>query len=37
MVLAVYDPVLAHGNAVDWSMEYAGHRRMPIINLLGRS
>ena len=37
MVLSVYDPALARGDAVDRAMEYAGRKRLPIINLLGKS
>ena len=29
MVLAVYDPALATGDAVDWAMEYAKERGLP--------
>ena len=37
MVLSVYDLALARGDAVDQAMEYAGSKRMPIINLLGKN
>ena len=37
MVLSFYDPALARGDAVDWAMVYAGRKRLPIINLLGKN
>ncbi len=33
MVLAVYDPATARGNAVDHAMEYAKARRLPLLIL----
>ncbi len=36
MVLAAYDPVTAHGDAVDWAMEYAKERGLPVMQILPR-
>ena len=33
MVLSVYDPALARGDAVDWAMEYVKLRALPVISI----